>query len=197
MFYGCSSLISLNINNFNTSLVTATNKMFEGCTSLISLNLISFNTPLLIEEYINMFDDVDENLRLCYNDSTLSQGVKELLSGYINNCSNDCFMNEDNKFIIEERKCIDNCSKDDIYKFEYDNICYKTCPYRTHSISEDKYICEDVICDNYYNYNNTGCLDDIPLGYYLNNSILKTIDKCDIKCNNCSLESVLNNLYFM
>jgi hypothetical protein len=32
------------------------------------------------------------------------------------------------------------------------------------------------------------------LGYYLNDSKSKTIDKCDIKCSNCTLESLTNNL---
>ena len=39
MFYGCSSLTSLDLSNFNTSNVTDMNFMFYGCTSLTSLNL--------------------------------------------------------------------------------------------------------------------------------------------------------------
>ena len=46
-----------------------------------------------------------------------------------------------------------------------------------------------MICDNYYNYNKSECLDQIPDGYYLNDTILKTIDKCDVKCKLCSKES--------
>ena len=30
-----------------------------------------------------------------------------------------------NKLIKEKNKCIDDCKKDDIYKYEYNNICYK------------------------------------------------------------------------
>ena len=44
MFYGCSSLERLNLNNFDTSNVTNMNGMFEGCSSLKKLNLSSFNT---------------------------------------------------------------------------------------------------------------------------------------------------------
>ena len=29
------------------------------------------------------------------------------------------------KLIIDEGKCIDECSKDNIYIFEYNNMCYK------------------------------------------------------------------------
>ena len=44
MFYGCSSLISLDLSNFNTSNVTEMSSMFDRCKSLINLNLSSFNT---------------------------------------------------------------------------------------------------------------------------------------------------------
>ena len=44
MFYKCSSLISLNLSNFNTNNVKDMNNMFCYCSSLISLNLSNFNT---------------------------------------------------------------------------------------------------------------------------------------------------------
>ena len=44
MFYHCTSLISLDLSNFNTSKVKNMVSMFEGCSSLISLDLSSFNT---------------------------------------------------------------------------------------------------------------------------------------------------------
>ena len=44
MFYGCSSLTSLNLSNFNTINVTNMSGMFVGCRNLTSLNLTNFNT---------------------------------------------------------------------------------------------------------------------------------------------------------
>ena len=44
MFYGCSSLKELNLNNFNTNNVTNMGGMFDGCSSLKELNLNIFNT---------------------------------------------------------------------------------------------------------------------------------------------------------
>ena len=44
MFYKCSSLKELNLNNFNTNNVTSMNAMFYGCSSLKELNLNNFNT---------------------------------------------------------------------------------------------------------------------------------------------------------
>ena len=44
----------------------------------------------------------------------------------------------------------------------------------------------------YYNYDKTSCINKIPGGYYLNDSIHKTIDKCNIKCKNCTYETIKN-----
>ena len=44
MFYGCSSLASLDLSSFDTSNVTEMISMFSGCSSLKELNLSSFNT---------------------------------------------------------------------------------------------------------------------------------------------------------
>ena len=44
MFYGCSSLKELNLNNFNTNNVTNMSYMFSGCSSLKELYLNNFNT---------------------------------------------------------------------------------------------------------------------------------------------------------
>ena len=74
-------------------------------------------------------------------------------------------------------------------------MCYESCPKRTHNSLYNNFLCEeDLKCKNYFNYEHTECLDIIPEGYYMNNSRLKTIDKCNIKCKNCSTESNLYNL---
>ena len=44
MFCDCSSLTSLDVSGFNTANVTNMSDMFSGCTSLRSLDLSSFNT---------------------------------------------------------------------------------------------------------------------------------------------------------
>ena len=44
MFYNCSSLISLDISNFDTSKIELMNEMFYNCYSLTSLNLSHFDT---------------------------------------------------------------------------------------------------------------------------------------------------------
>ena len=44
MFYGCSSLKSINLSSFNANKVNNMNSMFQKCCSLKSLDLSSFNT---------------------------------------------------------------------------------------------------------------------------------------------------------
>ena len=45
-----------------------------------------------------------------------------------------------NKLINNKKKCIDDCSKDNIFKYNYNNICYEKCPNGTR---ESNYICFD------------------------------------------------------
>ena len=44
MFWGCSSLTSLDVTHFNTAKVTDMSNMFWGCSSLTSLDVTHFNT---------------------------------------------------------------------------------------------------------------------------------------------------------
>ena len=48
---------------------------------------------------------------------------------------------EYSKLIKEKNKCIDNCYNDNIYIFEYDNECYKSCPKGTTIFIYNTYIC--------------------------------------------------------
>ena len=191
MFFNCSLLAFLELGNFDTSLVTDMSQMFYNCESLMSLNLYSFNTNNVIA-----FDEMFDNLNIsifCINED-IKDGIKSQLFSYNKaNCSEVCYANFQKKYILEKNKCINNCTDDKTSIFEYDNICYAMCPNGTHSIFN--YLCEkDLICNNYYNYEHTDCIDYIPLGYYLNDTIKKTLDKCNIKCSNCSNDSVIKNL---
>ena len=190
MFDSCFSLTSLELGNFDTSSVTNMEYMFSGCNSLISLNLYSFTTSEILSSFKGMFNEINSNLKYCIND-IISEGIKSNLSLYNKlNCSDLC---SESEYIPDKNKCKINCSNDDIFKFEYENECFISCPSGTYPVAGN--LCEKgFICDNYYNYERTGCLDEIPLGYYLNNTIDKTIDKCNIKCSNCTKESMENDL---
>lgn len=65
MFRNCSSLLELDLSNFNTSKVTNMNAVFNNCKALTSLNLSSFNTSNVIS-FRSMFNNCIklENLSL-------------------------------------------------------------------------------------------------------------------------------------
>ena len=170
MFNNCESLQYLNISNFDISLVISMNRVFFNCKSLKILNMLSIteNSNLILNE---TFTNINE-LIYCIKDISKASKIYQELStkNSINNCSNICF-SLNSKYIIEKNKCIQDCSEESDYKYEYKNSCYKS-------------------CNNYYSYNQKECIDEIPEGYYLNDSISKTIDKCPVKCKTCSNNSM-------
>ena len=103
---------------------------------------MSFNTKN-IQIYNEMFLNLNESLYYCIDDNNI-------LDSQINNhnkvnCSDLCSLISNNKYIAEKNKCITNCSKDDIYIFEYNYVCYSSCP--NDSYQYDKYTCKkEIIC---------------------------------------------------
>ena len=185
MFYGCTSLVSLNLSNFDTSQVTSFNTMFYNCSSLIYLNLNSFiiKGDAVITQMLNKIPEI---LLLCYNTNKASK--LSSFTSFTNQCSNDeCFKNE-YKLIINYRACIKECNIGYKYIYEYKNICFETC------LEVSEYLYGNSNYELYYNYDKTKCIDEIPDGYYLNDTNEKTIDKCNIKCKTCNKESNINNL---
>ena len=69
MFYGCSSLTTLDLSSFDTSNVTSMRSMFNGCSSLTSLDLSSFNTSN-VTTMVYMFKDC-ASLTTIYVDASL------------------------------------------------------------------------------------------------------------------------------
>ena len=200
MFYNCTSLTSLDLNHFNTSSVNDTRYMFnnsynlqyleisnfnlksvkkaeymfENCSSLISLNLFKYNVSQL-ELFPLMFEEINPDLIYCIN-ITKDGEILDSLVNYTFNCSYFCFQKEE-KMIDYTNECINSCSDSLIYKYEYKGICYEKCS-----------------TPLYYDYTHTKCIDEIPEGYYLNDTEQRTIEKCIIKCKECSMDSLVNNL---
>jgi len=190
MFYNCGILEFLDISNFNTEKITNMETLFIDCRNLKSLNLSSFT--IYDNTNINrIFANDNSNLILCYNESKMPSHFLNEANRFENSCRKLCIMNS-KKFILDKEMCVDNCYNEDIYKYEYQDICYSECPIRTQLSNDSTYLCVD--CRNYYNYEYTECIDIIPEGYYNNDTSEKTIDKCPIKCKICSLESLNKNL---
>ena len=110
MFLSCSSLSYVNLTNFNTKSVKNMNSMFKGCSSLISLDLSFFNTTL-VTNMNNMFTGCDSLTFLDlsnFNTSSLK---------YMEKIFSDCFSltsldisNFDTKSITNMNGIFSNCS---------------------------------------------------------------------------------------
>ena len=209
MFEGCSSLTSLSLTNFKTNKVHYMNKMFSGCTKLETLDIRYITSESLGTMYqmfyncqnlkylniyslneieqstLEMFEGASNNFKFCIQDSErIPKIFKELsmLSNTIRDCTEDCYGIGNERISIPEKKlCCPN--------FEYNNSCYDKCPPRTISSSLANKTCETLNCTNYYNYTQDGCLDEVPDGFYENDTELKTIDKCPINCTTCVKQS--------
>lgn len=85
MFFGCASLISLNISSFNTSKVTDMNGMFAACSSMTSLEFSNnFDTSNVIN-MSNMFDGCSGLTSL--NVSNFNTLSVTNMTGMFNGCS--------------------------------------------------------------------------------------------------------------
>ena len=180
MFEGCSSLTSINLKNFNTSLVEDMENMFYGCVSLTSLDLSNFNTKNVIS-FENMFYDctylgyinfynynneslvkmneifygTDEDLIICIKNGSYMEHLKPKLSSkqcFINDCPNFSH-NIEVKIIYDKQICIKDCYYDELYKYEYNNFCYKACPKGSHSLENNEYICKPNVYE---------CIEEYP-----------------------------------
>ena len=117
MFNQCYSLKKLKIDNFDTSSTPNINSMFYNCSSLISLNLTNFE--LEPTSYYNLFEGCNEE----YDENIIKQ-----IKNFEKNCSDICLTYNKQKFIIEKNVCLDKCSMDKDFKYEYYNLCYEKCP---------------------------------------------------------------------
>ena len=63
-------------------------------------------------------------------------------------CNNNSFCpDEANLYIKEEKKCTDDCSKEEKYKFQYGGQCYEVCPSYTSTMNKSN-ICLDINIDS-------------------------------------------------
>jgi hypothetical protein len=103
-------------NNEDGYYLDTNNKVFKSC----------YSTCKKCTEYGN---DTNHKCIECF-ENYISLG---------SNCFQSC-----NKKIIEKNLCIDDCSHDNEYTLEYNNICYKSCPNGTIFISPNNSCVEYV-----------------------------------------------------
>ena len=148
MFYNCNSLMSLKIN-FTCPKLEYLDYMFYNCSSLISLDLNNFNT--LSAYVIDIFSNISEHLILCINEDKNPDIISNLSlqnPNYYNNCSDICFNKTIKIKINENNTCSFDCINDEVYKFEYKNMCYESCPNGTHNSINNNFICEENVIND-------------------------------------------------
>ena len=117
-----------------------------------------------------------------------------------------------NKIVVQKGKCIDDCKKDDQYKYDNDGNCLKNCPDNKKNYEEEKK-CLDECYSYQFEYNNIcynncpsgmvnilqnikTCIneDDIPDNYYLDNND-NIYKECYNLCKRCrqSGTEIINN----
>ena len=210
IFVLCISLVSLNLNSFDISQVTTFWFSFFRCSNLLYLNLNNFALKSDAKLY-SMFSEANPNLKLCYDNSKASLFSTQY-TNMENKCDEICYQgniyicySDDkpcpvgyNYLIPGSKSCVINCHDDKIFKYKYNNECYKECPIRTRN---NNYNCEDLNCPNYYNLEQNECIDNIFEGYYLKESTLKIVDKCSPNCKTCIDTSTkctsCNEYYFL
>ena len=206
MFEGCSNLKSLSLAHFRTTKVHYMNRMFRDC---IHLERVDFR--YISSESLGTMHEMFYNCsRLTYiNLYSLTEKVQSVVdiftksSYYFEFCIN---AHEKIPLIFEEllklpnvkRDCSTNCYSRErpsipgkklcCLKYIFNDNCVKECPKR-YTPNDENNACEELICDKYYDYEQKNCLDNIPEGYYLNDTALKTIDKCHEKCKTCNAPS--------
>ena len=213
MFEGCSELEILSLENFRTQKVHYMNKMFSECISLKSLNFHYISSASLGTmhqmfykceklEYLNvysltdnkqsvfeMFEGASSNFTFCLSESEKASLIFEEIKKKINtlrDCSNFCYGEGKERIEIRSKKLC--CPF-----VEYNESCYDKCPPRTHTLNPNDKKCEIFLCTKYYNFTQDGCTDNIPEGFYENDTELKTIDKCPDNCKTC--EKTINQTF--
>ena len=124
MFKNDESLIYLDLSNFDINNVETMDSMFNGCSSLVYINFNSFVESFTLK-ISNIFSYDINNLIYCIDGNNSPQIYNYLQGKHLDNdCENICFSKSMRKIIPEKKICVENCQDDDIYNYEYNNICY-------------------------------------------------------------------------
>ena len=204
MFEGCYNLISLSLEHFKTDKVQYMNKMFKDCVSLTSLNFKNIDNKLVGTMYQMFYNCQNLEYLNLYGITEIGQSIEDMFTNTSNNFTFCIKENENIPKIFDIlldmdetiRDCSDNCYEQERVNISskklccpfvrYKDNCYRKCPAKT-QIKDKINICEDFNCPNsneYYDYEQNNCIKDIK-GYYINDTIHKTIDKCHEDCEDC------------
>ena len=181
MFKDCINLRSLDLSTFDTTKVTDMFRMFYNCTSLVFLNLANFlkvDNPRITD----LFGELPPEVKFCINDEDTRIYLFGTDADKNSICNDQCFKIANPKINMDTKECLTSCSESEENIYEYMNGCYTKCPDGT---LLDGLNCFSNECEG--KPNSATCKDGTPKGYYydLTDKIYK---KCYEKCNYCSGE---------
>ena len=162
-FYNCHSLINLNFPNFKLTSNINFEDMFYNCTILKYINM-SNAVENSAASYVSIFQGIGDGLKFCINETKTPKLYQELLKVNLTslNCSYclNYIFNENgvskctkfrecpekyDKLIPAKKECIDDCSKDDKYRYEFRKKCYNNCSIDNFTLKYKGYLC-DIEC---------------------------------------------------
>lgn len=185
MFSGCTSLNSINFNNFDTSKVTDMEEMFKSCTSLKSLNLTQFNTSSVIKMN-NYFSNCSslEDLNLLNFETSSVQDMGHMFYG-CSSLKNLNLSNFNTSSVISISKMFSECTalvSIDLSNFNTTNL---------NEFNQTFEGCNSLIYINLYDYIGKDIFRSI-LNYTLLTTCIKSYEQVD-KGSNILLDNGVIN----
>jgi len=144
---------------------------------------------------LNCFFNCEKNK--CYDESLYdnNQQCIECKNGYYKmNGTNNCYSSYPKFYLDKEKKllfpCYTNCSTCDNSGNSTSMNCL-SCDNNKHNFYNKSKNC--LKCPLYIDYFQIKCIDEIPEGYYLDDKVLGTIEKCHDLCKNCTKKPIVEN----
>ena len=160
MFKDCSHLTSINLSNFNTINVNKMDKLFSGCIKLEKLDISNF-----IISNVTSFNDIFKD---CSSLKYLNLCKFQINENYINEISIKNIKNTFNVIPNDTVYCIkDNKTRNFLYSPNKIFTCEDTCYYENESYPS--YEITEAIVDTTYNIQTTQktkIIEEICYSYY-------------------------------
>ena len=195
MFSACGSLKSLDLSNFKTDSVDDMSFLFNGCKNLEFINISKFNDAS--SKVNNMFKNVPSNLVYCINDEDPPSKILlqlNQLACAVKICS-IYWKKYQQKIIVERNDCINDCSKDILFKYEYENRCYRSCPYGTFETNNNQCTKDLQDCPKNFPYkivDSNQCVSNCLIEDFFNSKCV--ISNQDIKVKQNFIDLLINGI---
>ena len=126
-------------------------KCYENCKSCYGDGNETYNNCEQCIDNFRLYNNL-ENISNCYPKCNDNYNYYFNESNIYHCTENSGCPEKYNKLIIDKAKCIDDCKKDDIYKYEFKNDCYNKCPENTYTNETKEFFCILSSNNEYYTH---------------------------------------------